>query len=164
MKKYLPLLLVLILSVACKKEQKTTTTTTTTTAPPAKTSDVTTNSDGTVHVKSNHSAFLVGMWQYGFFIGPDSEKEKYKGRWIKFNRDDTFVSGQYEEETNKGTYVYEHSPNNVLTINYEKDEPIYRQWSVQNGSAVTLFKGQTELNPSRFNIKMDQITTLPKKN
>ena len=105
MKKYLPLLLVLILSVACKKEQKTTTTTTTTTAPPAKTSDVTTNSDGTVHVKSNHSAFLVGMWQYGFFIGPDSEKEKYKGRWIKFNRDDTFVSGQYEEETNKGTYV-----------------------------------------------------------
>ncbi len=156
MKKYIPLLLVLILSIACKKDQKNTAATT-------ENSNITTNPDGTVHVKSSHSAFLVGMWKYGFFMGPDNEKDKYKGRWIKFNRDDTFVSGQYGETTNKGTYVYEHMPNNELTINYEKEESIYNQWAVQNGSAATLFKGKTKLNPSKITIKMDPIKVLPSK-
>jgi len=48
-------------------------------------SNITTNSDGTVHVKGDMTAFLVGLWEVEYaIIGTVTKIDaRYKGAWIE---------------------------------------------------------------------------------
>jgi len=161
MKKYFAILIFAVLLSACDNGQETKPPKATTTTEPAPTTKpatptTTKNPDGTVHVKSSYGAFLVGTWFYGYAFGSENKTEDYKGRWIQFKRDDTFISGIYDQQTNQGTFTYDHENKQMITINYEKEEPIFNQWKIQRGQYACVWKGNTPLNNSGIQIKMEQ--------
>ncbi|MEM9820794.1 MAG: hypothetical protein AAF985_06970 [Bacteroidota bacterium] len=170
MRYYFPLLLLLLL-VACKNEPTNQAPATPPPPPPAKAAPAqtpaptksSTGEDGPVHIKASNVAFLVGLWEYTFALGAENETPKYKGRWIEFKNDDTFISGRYGEETNQGTYQYEDDPKRILTLTYAKKEEIPGQWEIQGqGHNGMVFKGNTPLNPSGLQVRMQQVNQRPK--
>lgn len=168
-------LLLLCCLVACKEQKATDQPVSAATPEPAKTETVqkpatsdpapAKDPNAPVHVKASNTAFLIGMWEYTFALGGTNETPKYKGRWIKFNGDDTFTSGRYNKETNRGTYSFEREPKIMLTLAYDQKEEIPRQWEVQGQGHESgmVFKGNTPLNPAGTQVKMQQITERPKK-
>lgn len=86
--------------------------------------NVTTNADGTVHVKGDRTAFLVGLWEFQYvLVGATPRPDKrFMGRWIDMKGDFTFTSGQYDQQTNSGTYSYTDQGNPTIVLNPEKQE------------------------------------------
>ncbi|HHS95548.1 MAG TPA: hypothetical protein ENJ45_03080 [Phaeodactylibacter sp.] len=108
----------------------------------------------TKHIKSSKAAVVLGMWHYAIPIAVNpKDAEKYKGRWIQFNRDDTFTSGIYLDQTNSGTWSFDDALN-VVKMKFDKDEDIETEWAIQGSGEVIIWKGNTEHNKTGMQIKM----------
>ncbi len=108
-----------------------------------------------VHIKSEKAAVLVGLWHYAVTVGKPEEVSLYDGRWIDLQRDDTFTSGQWLEETNSGTWSYE-DEGNYLRLIYNNNENLATEWQTQGSGTTVIWKGSTPNNPSAIQIKMEK--------
>jgi len=85
------------------------------------------------------------------------EKSKaFKGKWVKFNPDNTLLSGFYEEEGDVGRWVYDEG-NDIITVIEGGERPNYTQWKVKfssNTDDVIIWVGTTKFQNNNTQIKM----------
>lgn len=127
-------------------------------------SNVVTNPDGTVHVKGDMTAFLVGIWevQYALIGSTPKIDARYKGAWIEMNGDFTFTTGIYDKETNKGTYKFQAEPDRLLSFEFEKEEKLLPSEAKVQGYAVQLvLLGETPMDGKQSQIKIGQTARKP---
>lgn len=128
--------------------------------------NIVTNPDGTVHVKGDITAFLVGIWevQYALIGATPKVDSRYKGAWIDMKADFSFTTGIYDQVTNKGTYKFVDEPKRLLTLNYEKEEKIMPSEVEVKGYAVGLvLLGKTPMEGQNSQIKIRQTSQRPTK-
>jgi len=121
--------------------------------------------ENSTHHKASADAPLIGLWEYGVSIHPSKPKFKKEneGRWIRFNTDNTFTSGKYQDQNNTGTWVYK--PNaQIIQLNFE-DNSINDDldWQIQMSSSQDqmIWKGNADYNTSGAQIKMVRTEELP---
>lgn len=127
-------------------------------------SNITTNSDGTVHVKGDMTAFLVGLWEVEYaIIGTVTKIDaRYKGAWIEMNPDFTFTAGIYEQQTNKGTYKFLSDSVRILRFSYDQEEKLLpNEATVKGHSTELLLLGETPIDGKKSQIKIKQINEKP---
>ncbi len=123
-----------------------------------------TNPDGTVHVKGDITAFLVGLWEIEYaLIGATPKIDaRYKGAWVDMKGDFSFTTGIYDKETNKGTYKYQAEPERVLSFSFEKEEKILpTKAKVQGEGMQMVLLGETPMAGKQSQIKMGQTSKKP---
>ncbi len=126
--------------------------------------NIITNPDGSVHVKGDVTAFLVGLWEieYALIGAKPKIDERYKGAWIDMKPDFSFTSGTYDTQTNKGTYTFQDEPDRLLTFNFEKEEKILPTESKVQGFAIGLvLLGKTPMEGKNSQIKISQTSKKP---
>jgi len=126
--------------------------------------NITTNSDGSVHVKGDMTAFLVGLWEVEYAIVGSTPKvdARYQGAWIQMNGDFTFTTGIYDQQTNKGTYSFQSEPERLLRFKYEKEEKLLPSEAKVQGYAVQLvLLGETPMEGKQSQIKIGQTSKKP---
>ncbi len=126
--------------------------------------NIVTNADGTVHVKGDKTAFLVGIWEVEYaLIGATPKVDaRYKGAWIEMNPDFTFTTGIYDQQTNQGTYSFEAEPNRMLRFAYDKEEKLLPSEAKVRGQAVQLvLLGETPMDGKQSQIKIGQTNAKP---
>ena len=126
--------------------------------------NIVTNPDGTVHVKGDPTAFLVGLWEVEYALIGATPKidDRYKGAWIEMNGDFTFTSGIYDKQTNQGTYKFQSEPNRLLSFTFDKEEKILPAEAKVQGYAVSLvLLGETPMDNKQSQIKIGQTSKKP---
>ena len=126
--------------------------------------NIVTNPDGSVHVKGDPSAFLVGLWEVEYaLIGATPKVDaRYKGAWIEMNGDFTFTTGIYDQQTNQGTYKFQTEPERTINFSFQKDEKIMPSKAKVQGYAVQLvFVGETPMDNKQSHIKIGQTSKKP---
>lgn len=124
------------------------------------------NEDGTVHVKGDPSAFLVGLWEVEYALVGSTPKTdfRYKGAWIDMKGDFTFTSGTYDEQTNQGTYTYTSEPDKIIKYSFDKPDKILPTEAKVKGYAVSLLlMGKTPPDGKKSQIKIRQTNKRPAK-
>ena len=110
---------------------------------------------GDNHVEASALSPFIGKWLYYAAI---SNADYYKGKYIDFYGNGTFLSGVDGVKTNSGTWTYD-EVEKLVDIDYsdnskEPDE----QWRAQNQSAnVIIFMGNTPKNPKGNQIKLERV-------
>ncbi len=123
-----------------------------------------TNPDGTVHVKGDMTAFLVGLWEVDYAIVGAATKvdSRYKGAWIDMKRDFSFTSGIYDQQTNSGTYKYQSEPVRLLNFTFDKEEKLLPSEAKVQGYAIKLvLLGKTPMEGKNSQIKIGQTSAKP---
>lgn len=127
-------------------------------------SNIVTNPDGTVHVKGDVTAFLVGLWEIEYALVGSTPKvdTRYKGAWIDMKGDFTFTTGIYDKVTNKGTYKYQAEPVRLLNFSFEKEEKILpSEAKVQGQGMQMVLLGETPMDGKQSQIKLGQTSKKP---
>ena len=122
--------------------------------------DISGSDETPTHVKSSPLSPYIGIWKYSFST---YEPEYYKNRWIEFKVDGTFENGVGGKKTNQGKWVLD-VPNKLLNLDFENNE-VERdeQWLTQMNNPVLLLLGNSPLNNTGGQIKMDKIDARPAK-
>ncbi len=126
--------------------------------------NIVTNPDGTVHVKGDMTAFLVGLWEVEYALVGSTPKvdNRYKGAWIEMKPDFTFTTGIYDQQTNKGTYKFQSEPTRMLRFSYDKEEKLLPTEAKVQGYAVQLvLSGETPMDGKQSQIKIGQTSKKP---
>ncbi len=126
--------------------------------------NIVTNPDGSVHVKGDITAFLVGIWevQYALIGATPKVDSRYKGAWIDMKPDFSFTTGIYDQVTNKGTYKFVDEPKRLLTLDYEKKEKIMPSEVEVKGYAIGLvLLGKTPMGGQNSQLKIRQTSKRP---
>ncbi len=141
---------------ACKNEKS---------SDSSETANAETPEEAPIHVKSERAAVAIGFWHYKTIAGSDEEKERYKGRWIHVKRDDTFISGLYDQQTNSGTWTFDDPSSTILFKYKDSGESLAYEWKVQGFGTTTIWMGNTPSNPKATQIKMEKVDegTYPEK-
>lgn len=111
---------------------------------------------------------IEGVWHYetAIVVGKPEKQKEYKGKWIKFNPDNTVLTGFYEEEGHPGTWVYDEGKD-ILTVLEGGERPNYNQWKVQfssNSDDLVIWVGTKRFQNNNTQIKMLRRPEKPKKN
>ncbi len=128
--------------------------------------NIVTNPDGSVHVKGDITAFLVGTWAIEYALVGSTPKvdSRYKGAWIEMEPDFNFTTGIYDQVTNKGTYKFVDEPERLLSFDFEKEEKLLPSEAIVQGYAIGLvLKGNTPMEGKRSQIKIKQTSKRPTK-
>jgi len=128
--------------------------------------NIVTQADGTVHVKGDPSAFLVGLWEVEYaLIGSTPKADaRYKGAWLDMQPNFTFTSGVYDQQNNQGTYTFTSEPVKTVQFNFEKPEQILPAKAEIKGHAVSLvLLGKTPPEGRNSQVKIRQTNSRPKK-
>ena len=126
--------------------------------------NIVTNPDGSVHVKGDITAFLVGIWeiQYALIGATPKVDSRYKGAWIDMKPDFSFTTGIYDKVTNNGTYKFVDEPKRLLTFDFEKEEKLLPAESEVQGYGVGLvLLGKTPMEGKNSQIKIGQTSKKP---
>jgi len=128
--------------------------------------NVVTQADGTVHVKGDPSAFLVGLWEIEYALVGSTPKAdiRYKGAWIDMQADFSFTCGVYDEQTNTGTYTFTSEPVKTVEFSFEKPEKLLPKKVEVKGQAVSLVLiGKTPPDGKNSQLKIGQTSKRPSK-
>jgi len=98
------------------------------------------------------------LWRYeAAVVTNDLEKGKaYNGKWIKFNPDNTLMSGFYEDKGQPGSWALDEGTN-VLTIVEGGERPVYSEWKVQTSAssdAIMIWVGTRRFGMNNTQIKL----------
>lgn len=170
-------LLLLLGSTACQNQEtatgQVTTETTAKTPSPPSVAQVAPPGVDAIQQKQPLTAYIKKkmtekLWHYetAIVINQPEKSKIYKGKWVKFNPDNTLVSGFYEEEGQTGRWVYDEG-NDILTIIEGGERPNYAQWNVKfssNTDDMVIWVGTTRFQNNSTQIKMLRMPEKPKKN
>lgn len=98
------------------------------------------------------------LWHYetAIVIKQPEKSKAYEGKWVKFNPDNTLLSGYFGEEGDVGRWVYDEA-NDILTIVEGGERPSYAQWNVKfssNTDDVIIWVGTSKFQNNNTQIKM----------
>ncbi len=98
------------------------------------------------------------LWHYetAIVIKQPEKSKAYVGKWVKFNPDNTLLSGYFGEEGDVGRWVYDEA-NDILTIVEGGERPSYAQWNVKfssNTDDVIIWVGTSKFQNNNTQIKM----------
>ena len=98
------------------------------------------------------------LWHFesAFVVGSPEKGKAYQGKWIKFNPDNTLLSGSYEEAGHQGRWVYDEGKD-ILTVMEGGERPNYTQWKVQfssNSDDLAIWVGTKRFQNNNTQIKM----------
>jgi len=109
-------------------------------------------------IKSSPLSPFIGTWAY---FASSHKKDAYKKHWIEFKGDETFTYGIGSKQTNKGIWKLNWEEK-IVDFDFEdnksrKDE----QWKIMMNSPVLLLLGNSPLNASGEQIKLDKVEARP---
>ena len=98
------------------------------------------------------------LWHYetAIVIKQPEKSKAYVGKWVKFNPDNTLLSGYFGEEGDIGRWVYDEA-NDILTVVEGGERPSYSQWNVKfssNTDDVVIWVGTSKFQNNNTQIKM----------
>ena len=98
------------------------------------------------------------LWHYetAIVIKQPEKSKAYEGKWVKFNPDNTLLSGYFGEEGDVGRWVYDEA-NDILTVVEGGERPSYSQWNVKfssNTDDVVIWVGTSKFQNNNTQIKM----------
>jgi len=107
------------------------------------------------------------IWHYktAVVINNPEKSKYYNGKWVKFNPDNTLMSGFYEEAGSPGRWVYDEGKD-ILTVMEGGERPSYTQWKVkfsENTNDVQIWVGTTRFQNNSTQIKMIRSNEKPVK-
>ncbi len=127
------------------------------------------NHDGHDHAGHSHASDdgvvrasplspFISIWSY---YASSHKKDAYKKHWIEFKGDETFIYGIGSKQTNQGTWKLNWDEK-IIDFDFEdntsrKDE----QWKFMMNSPVLLLLGNSPLNNSGEQIKLDKVDARP---
>ena len=107
------------------------------------------------------------IWHYetAVVIENPEKSKSYKGKWVKFNPDNTLLSGFYDAEGSPGRWVYDEGKD-ILTVMEGGERPNYTQWKVkfsENTNDVQIWVGTPRFQNNNTQIKMLRSNRKPVK-
>ena len=109
-------------------------------------------------IRSSPLSPFIGIWSY---FASSHKKDAYKNHWIEFKGDETFTYGIGSKQTNKGVWKLNWEEK-IVDFDFEnntsrKDE----QWKIMLNPPVLLLLGNSPLNGTGEQIKLDKVETRP---